>query len=156
VTLYHGVTLGGVSPSVDSDQQRNLKRHPTLGDGVIVGSGAQILGPIIVGEHARIGANAVVTRDVEPRTTMVGIPAKPVQLSRAEQGAIERFVAYGTPLDCDDPGAADSDAIRDQVALLKARINALEHAINQQAEVGLPSRPGAKEATDLADKLPGK
>ena len=156
VTLYHGVTLGGVSPSVDSDQQRNLKRHPTLGDGVIVGSGAQILGPIIVGEHARIGANAVVTRDVEPRTTMVGIPAKPVQLSRAEQGAIERFVAYGTPLDCDDPGAADSDAIRDQVALLKARINALEHAINKQAEVGLPSRPGAKEATDLADKLPGK
>lgn len=156
VTLYHGVTLGGVSPSVDSAQQRNLKRHPTLENGVIVGSGAQILGPINVGEHARIGANAVVTREVPPRTTMVGIPAKPVQLSKAEQGAIEQFVAYGTPLDCNDPGAADSDALRDQLALLKARINALEHAINEQADVNLAKHPGSQDANDLADKLTPK
>ncbi len=61
VTLYHGVTLGGVAPSVDSDTQRQQKRHPTLEDGVIVGSGAQILGPITVGRCARVGANAVVT-----------------------------------------------------------------------------------------------
>src|SRR3546814_1154554 len=64
VTLYHDVTLGGVAPSVDSESQRNRKRHPTLGDGVIVGSGAQILGPITVGDYARVGANAVVTKDV--------------------------------------------------------------------------------------------
>ena len=156
VTLYHGVTLGGVSPSVDSEQQRNVKRHPTLENGVIVGSGAQILGPITVGENARVGANAVVTRNVEPRTTMVGIPAKPVQLSKAEQGAIDRFVAYGTPLDCSDPGSADSDALRDQVALLKARLNALEHAVNEQSDVKMPSRPGAKDQKDLAEKLTGK
>src|SRR3546814_14749898 len=67
VTLYHDVTLGGVAPSVDSESQRNRKRHPTLGDGVIVGSGAQILGPITVGDYARVGANAVVTRSEERR-----------------------------------------------------------------------------------------
>jgi len=156
VTLYHGVTLGGVAPSVDSEQQRNVKRHPTLEDGVIVGSGAQILGPITVGENARVGANAVVTRDVDPRTTMVGIPAKPVQMSRAEQGAIDRFVAYGTPLDCSDPGAADSDALRDQVALLKARLNALEHAVNDANQAKMGSRPAAADAESLAEKRSGK
>lgn len=156
VTLYHGVTLGGVSPSVDSDQQRNVKRHPTLGHGVIVGSGAQILGPIVVGDHARVGANAVVTRNVEARTTMVGIPAKPVQLSRAEQGAIERFVAYGTPLDLMDPNSQDSDALRDQVALLKARLNALEHAVNSNHQSSQASPPLSVETGSMAEKLPGK
>lgn len=156
VTLYHGVTLGGVSPSVDSEQQRNVKRHPTLGNGVIVGSGAQILGPITVGDHARIGANAVVTRNVDPRTTMVGIPAKPVQLSRAEQGAIEQFVAYGTPLDVTDPASADRDALRNQVALLKARLNALEHAVNASNETSKTPSPLSADPDSLAEKLPGK
>ena len=76
VTLYHGVTLGGISPSENSDDQRNSKRHPTLLDNVIVGSSAQILGPIIVGECARIGANTVVLKDVPANATMVGNPAK--------------------------------------------------------------------------------
>jgi len=76
VTLYHGVTLGGISPSENSDNQRNSKRHPTLLDNVIVGSSAQILGPITVGECARIGANAVVLKDVPANATMVGNPAK--------------------------------------------------------------------------------
>ena len=76
VTLYHGVTLGGISPSENSDDQRNSKRHPTLLDNVIVGSSAQILGPIIVGECARIGANTVVLKDVPAHATMVGNPAK--------------------------------------------------------------------------------
>ena len=156
VTLYHGVTLGGVAPSLDSDQQRNIKRHPTLGNGVIVGSGAQILGPIEVGDHARIGANAVVTRAVECRTTMVGIPAKPVQLSRAEQGATEQFVAYGTPLDVSDPGSADSEALRDQVALLKARLNALEHAVNNASQQQPATPPLGGEAGNLAEKLSGE
>jgi len=156
VTLYHGVTLGGVSPSVDSEQQRNVKRHPTLGNGVIVGSGAQILGPIVVGDHARVGANAVVTRDVDARTTMVGIPAKPVQLSRAEQGAIDQFVAYGTPLDLDDPSAVEGDMLRDQVALLKARLSALEDAVNAANERAQAPSPLSAEPHDLAEKQPGK
>ena len=76
VTLYHGVTLGGISPSENSDTQRNVKRHPTLEDNVIVGSSAQILGPITIGNSARIGANAVVLKDVSNNATMVGNPAK--------------------------------------------------------------------------------
>ena len=71
VTLYHDVTLGGVAPSVDSHSQRNQKRHPTLEDDVIVGSGAQVLGPITIGRGARVGANAVVTKDVPPGATVV-------------------------------------------------------------------------------------
>ena len=78
VTIYHNVTLGGISPSINTDNQRNLKRHPTLQDNVVVGSGAQILGPIIVGKNSLIGANAVVTKDVPEMSIMVGIPAKKV------------------------------------------------------------------------------
>ena len=78
VTIYHGVTLGGISPSIDSDKQRNVKRHPTLKNNVVVGSGAQILGPITVGENAKVGANAVVTKDVPDNAVMVGIPANNV------------------------------------------------------------------------------
>ena len=76
VTLYHGVTLGGISPSENSEGQRNVKRHPTLDDNVIIGSGAHVLGPIIVGKCARIGANTVVLKDVPAHATMVGNPAK--------------------------------------------------------------------------------
>ena len=76
VTLYHSVTLGGISPSTNSGEQRGIKRHPTLKNNVVVGSGAQLLGPIIVGENAKIGANAVVVKNVPPNAVMVGIPAK--------------------------------------------------------------------------------
>ena len=96
VTLYQGVTLGGVSPSENSDRQRNVKRHPTLHDGVIVGSGAQILGPIIVGRCARVGANAVVTRDVDPAVTVVGIPAKPLN-EKPQVRDVNDFKPYGLP-----------------------------------------------------------
>ncbi len=89
VTIYHMVTLGGISPSIDSDNQRNIKRHPTLKDNVVVGSGAQILGPVIVGENAKIGANAVVTKDVPENAVMVGIPAKNVGTTT------EEFKPYG-------------------------------------------------------------
>ena len=78
VTIYHMVTLGGISPSINSDEQRNVKRHPTLKDNVVVGSGAQILGPVVIGKNAKIGANAVVTKDVAENSVMVGIPAKNV------------------------------------------------------------------------------
>ena len=80
VTIYHAVTLGGSSPSIDSEIQRQEKRHPTIGDDVVIGSGAQIIGPIKVGKCARIAANAVVVKDVPDNATMVGIPAKAIKL----------------------------------------------------------------------------
>jgi len=89
VTIYHNVTLGGISPSINSENQRETKRHPTLQDHVVVGSGAQVLGPIIVGKNAKIGANAVVTKDVPENGVMVGIPAKNVGT------ATEEFKPYG-------------------------------------------------------------
>ena len=135
VTLYHGVTLGGVAPSVDSNSQRNAKRHPTLEDGVIVGSGAQILGPVVVGKDARVGANAVVTKDVEAKCTVVGIPAKVIR--RDLDPAVESvFVAYGTP--CDewlDPQAKTAVSVQDLVQQLKARVCSLEAALTQQSQV---------------------
>ena len=80
VTIYQNVTLGGSSPSIDSERQRHEKRHPSIGNDVVIGSGAQIIGPIKVGNHARIAANAVVVKDVPENATMVGIPAKAVKL----------------------------------------------------------------------------
>ena len=80
VTIYHAVTLGGSSPSIDSERQRYEKSHPTIGNDVVIGSVAQIIGPIKVGNNARIAANAVVVKDVPENATMVGIPAKAVKL----------------------------------------------------------------------------
>ena len=84
VTIYHMLTLGGISPSINSNDQREIKRHPTLHDNVVVGSGAQILGPVVVGKNARIGANAVVTKNVPENAVMVGIPAKNVGTATEE------------------------------------------------------------------------
>ena len=84
VTIYHMVTLGGISPSINSNNQRNIKRHPTLMDNVVVGSGAQILGPVIIGKNSKIGANAVVTKNVEENAVMIGIPAKNVGTATEE------------------------------------------------------------------------
>ena len=89
VTIYHNVTLGGIAPSINTNDQRNTKRHPTLMDNVVVGSGAQILGPVTIGKNAKIGANAVVTKDVADNAVMVGIPAKNVG------EATEEFKPYG-------------------------------------------------------------
>ena len=98
VTIYHMVTLGGISPSINSDDQRNTKRHPTLMDNVVVGSGAQILGPVMIGKNAKIGANAVVTKDVEENSVMVGIPAKNVGEVTTED---QNFKPYGITQDSD-------------------------------------------------------
>ena len=84
VTIYHMATLGGISPSINSHNQRQVKRHPTLNDCVVVGSGAQILGPVIIGANAKIGSNAVVTKDVPKNAVMVGIPAKNVGTATKE------------------------------------------------------------------------
>ena len=78
VTIYHNVTLGGIAPSINSNEQRNVKRHPTLQDNVVVGSGAQILGPIVIGKNSLIGSNSVVTKNVPEKSVMAGIPAKRV------------------------------------------------------------------------------
>lgn len=121
VTLYHGVTLGGVS-------LKREKRHPTVGDHVVVGSGAQVLGPITVGEGARIGANAVVIADVPPGVTMVGIPARQV-MPRDRSGATQEFVAYGTPPDgLKDPVAKALEGMMGEIQGLRARVVELEEA----------------------------
>ncbi len=123
VTLYQGVTLGGVAPSVNSAAQVHRKRHPTLRNNVIVGSGAQVLGPITVGEGARVGANAVAVADVPAGVTVVGIPAK-VVMPRAQS---REFRAYGTPMgEIPDPVARAIDGLLDQVSRLQARIDQLE------------------------------
>ena len=96
VTIYHSVTLGGISPSIDSNQQRDLKRHPTLEDNVVVGSGAQILGPVVVGKNAKIGANAVVTKNVPANAIMIGIPAKNIN-TKSETDST--FKPYGIDKD---------------------------------------------------------
>ena len=117
VTLYQGVTLGGTS-------LHEGKRHPTLGDSVIVGSGAQVLGPLTVGKGARIGANAVVLKDVPDGVTVVGIPAQ-VAISRSKQQ--DAFCAYGTPAgDMPDPVARALDGLLLEVTALKARVVELE------------------------------
>ena len=95
VTIYHMATLGGIAPSINSNDQRNIKRHPTIGDEAVIGSGAQVLGPISVGRCAKIGANAVVTKDVPEKGVMVGIPAKNVGLADSE------FKPYGITPDSD-------------------------------------------------------
>ncbi|MDB9747015.1 serine acetyltransferase [Candidatus Pelagibacter sp.] len=95
VTIYHMATLGGIAPSINSNDQRNIKRHPTIEDDVVIGSGAQVLGPVTIGKCAKIGANAVITKDVPTKAVMVGIPAKNVGIADSE------FKPYGITPDSD-------------------------------------------------------
>lgn len=120
VTLYQCVTLGGTDPANGVAG----KRHPTLANGVIVGSGAQILGPITVGERARVGANAVVTKDVMPGAVMVGIPAKPMLVDANEYA--RDFTPYGTPC-CDgfDPQTQKLELLQCQLIEMQGRIAGL-------------------------------
>jgi len=136
VTLYQGVTLGGTS------LQRGVKRHPTLGNNVIVGAGAHVLGPVNVGDGARIGANAVVLHDVQQGATMVGIPAKASQ----DIGKIAPdFLAYGTPCsESSDPVACLLTSLNEHVRGLTERLNAVE-AAQQQAEEPARHLPDAAE-----------
>ena len=95
-TLYHGVTLGGVSWDKG-------KRHPTLGKGVVVGAGAKILGPFVVGDGAKVGSNSVVVKAVPAGATVVGIPARMVEAGMHAEGARMAFDAYAVSADLDDP-----------------------------------------------------
>jgi len=126
VYLYHQVTLGGTS----SEQG---KRHPTIGNGVIIGAGAKVLGSILVGDGARVGANAVVVQPVAPGVTVVGIPARPVERDPVQRRTAPPptpiFVAYGTP--CEetlDPLVRNMEALRAEMLALEARVSAMQRS----------------------------
>ena len=123
VTLYHGVTLGGVNPAENSNSQRTVKRHPTIGDNVIIGAGAQILGPITIHKCARVGGNSVVTKDVGEGITVVGIPAKPVARRRAD----ERFIAYAvSDMNVIDQTEKTLSWLSQQIIQMKEQIEVLQ------------------------------
>ena len=118
VTIYQQVTLGGTNPT----DGVGGKRHPTIEDGVIIGSGAQVLGPITVGARARIGANSVVNRDVAPGATMVGIPARPTLVDAGESSSAS-FLPYGTPCnEIFDPASQKLELLQCEVEQLRKRV----------------------------------
>jgi serine O-acetyltransferase len=123
VLIYHGVTLGGLSGQPG-------KRHPTIGNGVQIGAGAQVLGPIMVGDGARIGANAVVTRKVPAQCTVVGIPARPP----AGGPCADPTLGYGIVHTEDDPVGEQIAALRAEVALLRAELAAARREPARPAE----------------------
>ena len=130
VTIYQHVTLGGTNPTTGVGG----KRHPTLKDGVVVGSGAQILGPIEIGEGAKIGANSVVTKDVAAGQTVVGIPAKPVPVDAVHYSP--GFMPYGTPCGEDvDPVRARLSELEEEIDELRKELKALKLARAPQPKV---------------------
>ena len=152
VTLYHDVTLGGVMPAVDSKAQKTIKRHPTIADDVIIGAGAQILGPVTVGKSARIGGNSVVTRDVGEGQTVVGIPAKAIkQTSRDSQ-----FEAYGVnDMPTDDAQSRTIAALFAELETLRARINAVASEVTSENEAQHnPSTSDEPASSDIQNRPP--
>lgn len=130
VTIYHGVTLGGTS------FEKGV-RHPQIGDDVIVGAGAQLLGPIHVGHGARIGSNAVVVRDVAPGATMVGVPAHSAESSkRKKEKEAECFRQYGVSAggEVEEPVEAQLNVLLEQIEALRTRIHKMEAAEAGSAE----------------------
>ena len=128
-TLYHGVTLGGTS-------WNKGKRHPTLGRSVVVGAGAKILGPLLIGDGAKVGSNAVVVRDVPPGATAVGIPARVVTgedaIRREEKAAKIGFSAYGISADMNDPMVQAIHALLDHAAEADQRMEKLIVLMQQE------------------------
>ena len=128
VTMYHGVTLGGVAPSINSEDQINKKRHPTLEDGSIIGSGAQILGPIVIGKNARVGSNSVVTKSVEANKSVVGVASRYTTDIKHED---KKFSAYGfTKEDQDRSGIVDK-LVKENESLSK-KIKEIEKKIDSK------------------------
>ena len=121
VTIYQGVTLGGIMPSIESHNQRQKKRHPTIGNNVIIGSGAQILGAIEVGDFSRVGANSVVTKSVAKNVTVAGIPAREFAQSNKK-----KFEAYGYSNDGTDPREKKIVALLKKIEKLEKDITSLK------------------------------
>ena len=141
VSIYQGVTLGGTDPA----NGVGGKRHPTLSDDVIVGSGAQILGPITVNPRARVGANAVVTKDVPEGAVMVGIPARSTLLDASEYA--REFVPYGTPCsETFDPATQKVELLQCQLDLLQKQLKELLDERDAAAEDEMPRRKGGRES----------
>lgn len=128
VTIYHGVTLGGTTWDPG-------KRHPTLGNNVVVGAGAKVLGPITVGDNARVGSNAVVVKDVAPNTTMVGVPGRAILGGRRSVSGQELFSSYGETGAMPDPVANAVTCMLDQVRQMDLRIQELESERAKSASV---------------------
>lgn len=132
VTLYHGVTLGGTT-------WRKEKRHPTLGNNVVIGAGAKILGPITVGDNARVGSNSVVVKDVPPGATVIGIPGRVVGPKATDSKSQQRqamakkigFDAYGQSPDMPDPVAHAIDLILDHMHLVDHKMKVLSTALEK-------------------------
>jgi serine O-acetyltransferase len=145
VTLYHGVTLGGIATGATSG-----RRHPVIEDQTIIGAGAQVLGAITVGRGARVGANAVVVKDVPPGVTVVGIPAQ-VVLPRAASKS-ETFVPYGSPCDdLPDPTARALCGLLNEVEALRRRVAQLEAAQTEDGhESALRWQPDQKRPAKRA------
>lgn len=148
VTIYQCVTLGGTNPANGVAG----KRHPTLMNDVIVGSGAQILGPITVGPRARVGANAVVTRDVPEGAVMVGIPAKPTLVDAAEYQ--KEFVPYGTPCsEIFDPATQKLEMLQCQLETAQKQLAQLmaEREVAHKAD-DRPDTPVKRARIKVVDK----
>ncbi|TAD75635.1 MAG: serine acetyltransferase [Sphingomonadales bacterium] len=152
VTIYQCVTLGGTNPA----NGKGGKRHPTLKDNVIIGSGAQIIGPITIGERARVGANAVVTDDVPAGATMIGLKARSTLVPAEEW--LREFIPYGTPCDdppCDEKGRPRGDcvekleaeiaAMREEMALMKAMLAERDAAPAPPAQPVRVRKSGTKD-----------
>ena len=122
VTIYQGVTLGGIMPSIESDSQRNQKRHPSIGNNVIIGSGAQILGAINIGDNSRIGANSVVSKDVSPNITVAGIPAR--EFARSVKK--ETFKPYAVSDGDADPREKVLETLLKKIESLEKKIKKIE------------------------------
>ena len=157
VTLYHDVTLGGVMPAVDSDKQRASKRHPTLGDYVIVGAGAQILGPITVHKCARVGGNSVVTKDVPEGATVVGVPARQMTKTKVASEPTTNFSPYAMPDDREsDPRERTIAALVDEVQSQRARLSALEDQLANAAVSSSAAKSAAAKSAAKATPRRGK
>ena len=118
VTLYHNVTLGGVN-LFDKNGKAKGKRHPTIGNNVVIGSGAQILGPIKIGDNVKIGSNAVVVKDVPQNTTVVGLAAHQVQKTLSES---KKFCAYGIDKDLTDSVVEDIEKINRKIKEIEQKL----------------------------------
>jgi serine O-acetyltransferase len=149
-TIYQGVTLGGTS------LYKGAKRHPTLGQGVVVSAGAKVLGGFTIGDFARIGSNAVVLKEVPPNATAVGIPARIVRAElpvQASDAAKERFSAYGITPEADDPVSLALKSLIDITLELENKVKSLEQQISQKVDDCIESKDNTQDINQLKNWL---